>query len=106
MSAAPEASTDAASTADPSGTARYEIRVRGHLGAVRAASFDGFTVEREADGSTRLVSEEIDQAALHGILRQIRDLGLPLLSVARLGVVPDKRADRGPTGPGEEEDGP
>ena len=43
--------------------------------------FDGMTIEREADGTSRLVGSLADQAALHGLLRKVRDLGLPLISV-------------------------
>lgn len=90
---------------EPTGEARYEIRIRGHLEDRRAASFEGLTVERDVDGTTLLVGERIDQAALHGILRQIRDLGLPLISVARLGATPAQLADGGAGDPGGEEVG-
>ena len=59
----------------------YEIRVRGHLGEQWADWFDGMTIEREADGTSRLTGSLADQAALHGLLRKVRDLGLPLISV-------------------------
>ncbi|MEJ2287687.1 MAG: hypothetical protein P8Y02_03400 [Deinococcales bacterium] len=99
MTAEPAAATG------PTGEARYEVRIHGHLEDRRAASFEGFTVERETDGSTRLVGEGIDQAALHGILRQIRDLGLPLISVARLGSASAEGADGQAVASGEEEVG-
>ena len=63
---------------------RYEIRLRGHLDARWAAWFDGMVLTREGDGTTRLRGPVADQAALHGLLRRVRDLGLPLLSVTRL----------------------
>lgn len=68
---------------DPSGTDRYEIRVRGHLSDRWAASFPGLSLRRDPDGTTVLIGEHVDQAALHGFLRRIRDLGLPLLAVTR-----------------------
>jgi hypothetical protein len=58
----------------------YEIRIKGHLDDRRAAGFEGLTVTREEDAST-LLTGRFDQAALHGLLRKVRDLGLPLLSV-------------------------
>ena len=62
------------------GSGRYEIRVRGHLAARWAAWFDGFTLTPENDGTT-VLDGVIDQAALHGVLRRLADLGLPLVSV-------------------------
>ncbi len=67
----------------PSRSDRYEIRVDGHLSDRWADSFPGLRLRRDADGTTVLIGEPIDQAALHGVLRRIRDLGLPLLSVQR-----------------------
>ena len=61
----------------------YEIRVKGHLDNRRAAVFEGLTVTREENGCT-LLTGRFDQAALHGLLRKVRDLGLPLLSVTRV----------------------
>ncbi len=60
---------------------RYEIRVRGHLDARWASQFAGLTITLEADGDTLLAGPVIDQAALHGVLKKVRDLGLSLLSV-------------------------
>lgn len=62
----------------------YQIRVRGHLGNQWADWFEGMTVTTEDDGNTLLTGEVIDQAALHGLFRKVRDLGLPLLSVMRV----------------------
>ena len=62
------------------GPGRYEIRVKGHLDARWAAWFDGFSLTRESDGSTVLAGRT-DQAGLHGVLRKLGDLGLPLVSV-------------------------
>jgi len=60
---------------------RYEIRVNGHLADRWAAWFDGMTVTRQADGTTVLEGPVADQAALHGLLRKVSDLGVPLVSV-------------------------
>ena len=62
----------------------YEIRFEGHLSAYRAQMFEGLEMVQEPDGETVLTGSVIDQAALHGILNRIRDLGVPLLSVKRL----------------------
>jgi hypothetical protein len=59
----------------------YHIRVRGNLDSTWSRYFDGMTVTPLEDGNTLLTGPVIDQAALHGLLKQIRDLGLPLLSV-------------------------
>jgi hypothetical protein len=61
----------------------YEIRIKGHLDHRRAASFEGLTVTREDDGNT-LLTGRFDQAALHGLLRKVRDLGMPLVSVVQV----------------------
>jgi len=60
---------------------RYEIRVQGHLDARWAAWFDGLTLSHGSDGTTIIDGPVADQAALHGLLQKIRDLGLPLISV-------------------------
>jgi len=61
----------------------YEIRVKGHLQARWADWFDGLTLTQESDGTTVLSGSVIDQAALHGLLAKVRDLGLPLIAVRR-----------------------
>ena len=61
--------------------ALYEIRVQGVLDEQWSDWFAGLTVTPQADGSTLLVGQVRDQAALHGLLNSIRDIGLPLLSV-------------------------
>jgi hypothetical protein len=63
------------------GPERYEIRLKGHLDDRWADWFDGLTLKREETGETLLTGPVVDQAALHGLLRKVRDLGLPLLSV-------------------------
>lgn len=59
----------------------YEIRIKGHLDDKWADWFDGLTIRREDNGNTLLTGPVVDQAALHSLLRKVRDLGLPLLSV-------------------------
>lgn len=59
---------------------RYEIRVKGHLDTRWAAWFDGMTLSHDGDGSTLIHGLVVDQAALHGLLAKVRDLGLPLIS--------------------------
>ena len=60
---------------------RYEIRLRGHLETRWAAWFGEMTLSHERDGSTVLSGPVVDQAALHGLLQKVRDIGLPLVSV-------------------------
>src|SRR5579864_724837 len=62
----------------------YRITVRGVLGPDWADWFDGLTVRAETSGETTLTGAVVDQAALHGLLAKVRDLGLPLLAVARV----------------------
>jgi hypothetical protein len=59
----------------------YEIRIRGHLGDEWADWFGGMTITTEENGETLLTGPVVDQAALHGLLKRVRDLGMPLLSV-------------------------
>lgn len=65
---------------------QYEIRVEGHLGTRWAAWFDGLAVIREDDGTTVLRGSVVDQAALHGLLQKLRDVGIPLLSLTPIEV--------------------
>ncbi len=62
----------------------YEIRVKGHLDNRWASWFEGLTINREDNGETLLSGPVVDQAALHGWLRKVRDLGLPLVSVIQV----------------------
>ena len=59
----------------------YQIRLKGHLGPEWTDWFEGLTITLEEDGDTLLTGPVIDQAALHGLLKKVRDLGLPLVSV-------------------------
>lgn len=68
-------------TTDPSQPAVYQIRLEGHLGAQWADWFGGLTITRAEDGDTLLTGPVADQAALHGLLKKVRDLGIPLISV-------------------------
>lgn len=63
----------------------YEIKIKGHLDERWADWFEGMTFTHESDGTTTLTGSLPDQAALHGLLNGIRDLGLPLLSVHSVG---------------------
>jgi hypothetical protein len=69
---------------DPRQPMIYEIRIKGHLGGEWTEWFGGLTITLEEDGDTLLTGPVVDQAALHGVLRQVRDLGMPLLSVIRI----------------------
>jgi hypothetical protein len=71
----------------------YEIRVTGHLDGRWADRFEGLSLRREPDGTTVIEGPLADQAALHGLLQRVRDLGIPLVSVTR--IEPDE-----PTTPG------
>ena len=83
MQAAQHRETDA-STEDPYAPGRYAIRLKGHLDDRWAAWFGGLTLTREDNGTTLLTGPVVDQAALHGLLRKVRDGGLPLLAVMRI----------------------
>jgi hypothetical protein len=63
---------------------RYEIRLKGHLDTRWAAWFDGLTLSHGSDGITIIHGPVADQAALHGLLQKVRDLGLPLISVTQV----------------------
>jgi hypothetical protein len=80
-----------ASNDKPDGPGHYEIRLKGHLDDRWVEWFEGLSFTRESDGTTLLSGPVTDQAALHGLLRTVRDLGLPLIEVIQ--VKPD-RVDR------------
>jgi hypothetical protein len=73
-----------ASTGDDYERAFYEIRLKGHLDGRWAEWFGDLTITLKEDGDTLLTGPVVDQAALHSLLRKVRDLGLPLLSVNRV----------------------
>ena len=62
----------------------YQIRVKGHLGPRWADWFEGMTITLEVNGDTLLTGPVVDQAALHGLLKKVRDLGMPLISAIRV----------------------
>jgi len=68
----------------PSQTVIYQIRLKGHLSREWTDWFEGLTITLEEDGNTLLTGPVIDQAALHGLLKKVRDLGLPLVSVIQI----------------------
>jgi hypothetical protein len=65
-------------------TTIYQIRIKGHLGREWTDWFEGLTITLEDNGDTLLTGPVIDQAALHGLLKKVRDLGMPLVSVSPL----------------------
>jgi hypothetical protein len=65
----------------PDHPAIYQIRLKGHLDSQWTDWFEGLSITLEEDGDTLLTGQVVDQAALHGLLKQIRDLGMPLVSV-------------------------
>jgi hypothetical protein len=78
------------STEDRDAAGRTEIRIKGHLTDQWANWFGGLTITLEDNGDTCLTGPVLDQAALHGLLRKVRDIGMPLLSVNRV------KADQAP----------
>ena len=69
---------------DPSQPMVYQIRIKGHLGRQWTDWFGGLTITLEDNGDTLLTGPVVDDAALHGLLKKVRDLGMPLLSVNRV----------------------
>jgi hypothetical protein len=69
---------------EPSQPMVYQIRIKGHLGRQWTDWFGSVTITLEDNGNTLLTGPVVDQAALHGLLRKVRDLGMPLLSVNRI----------------------
>lgn len=62
----------------------YQIRIEGHLGDSWSSWFEGLSIRHEESGETVLTGPLVDEAALHGVLTKIRDLGLPLVEVKRI----------------------
>jgi hypothetical protein len=73
---------DIKSEFDPDPRTVYQIRIKGHLGGQWTDWFDGLTVTVDESGDTLLTGPVVDQASLHGLLRKVRDLGMPLVSVS------------------------
>jgi hypothetical protein len=72
------------STGHPDQARWYEIRLQGHLDPRWATWFDGMTLTHSGDGTALLRGPVVDQAALHGLLHKLRDIGLPLVSVTQV----------------------
>jgi hypothetical protein len=70
------------STEDHDEPGLYEIRIKGHLDDRWGDWFEGLTITLEDNGETLLTGPVVDQAALHGLLKKVRDLGMPLISVS------------------------
>jgi len=84
---------------DPSQAMVYQIRIKGHLGRQWTDWFGGLTITLEDNGDTLLTGPVVDQAALHGLLRKVRDLGMPLLSVMRINPGQADASDVKPSNP-------
>ena len=69
---------------DPSQPVVYQIRLKGHLDREWTDWFEGLTITLEDNGETLLTGPVVDQAALHGVLKKVRDVGMPLISVMRV----------------------
>ena len=78
---------------DPNEAMVYQIRIEGHLGRQWAGWFKGLTITLEDNGDTLLTGPVVDQPALYGLLRKVRDLGMPLLSVVRVNPGPADASD-------------
>jgi hypothetical protein len=74
--------------------AHYEIRLRGVLDSRWSDWFDGLEIRSDAPGQTLIAGPVADQAALHGLLAKVRDLGLPLLSVQRVSPGPEPEKEQ------------
>jgi hypothetical protein len=79
--------------ADPGQPMVYQIRISGHLGGQWSEWFEGVNITLEDNGNTLLTGPVADQSALYGLLRKVRDLGIPLLSVNRVKPGPADSSD-------------
>ena len=75
-------SNNISSEIDPGQPMIYRIRIKGHLGREWTDWFEGLTITLENNGDMLLTGPVVDQAALHGVLKKVRDLGMPLVSVS------------------------
>jgi hypothetical protein len=74
-------SSDVSTEFDPDRPTVYQIRIKGHLGPQWTDWFEGLAITLDESGDTLVTGPVTDQAALHGLLRKVRDLGMPLVSV-------------------------
>lgn len=88
------------SAGDPVPAPQYEIRVAGHLASRWSAWFDGLAIATDADGTTVLRGPVVDQAALHGLIQKLRDVGIPLISLTQ---VPSSTPTEQPAHPTQKE---
>jgi hypothetical protein len=86
-------SDNLSSQSDPGQPTAYQIRIKGHLGRQWTDWFEGLAISLEESGDTLLTGTVVDQAALHGLLRKVRDLGTPLISVNRVSPGPAERPE-------------
>jgi hypothetical protein len=78
---------------NPSQPVVYQIRIRGHLDREWTSWFEGLTITLEAGGDTLLTGPVVDQAALHGLIKKVRDLGMPLVSIRPVEPGPSDTSD-------------
>ena len=78
---------------DPGQPTVYQIRLKGHLGRQWTDWFEGLAITLEDNGDMLLTGSVVDQAALHGLLKKVRDLGMPLVSVIRVKPDPEDAPD-------------
>ncbi len=82
------------SKTDPGQPKVYQIRIKGHLGSQWTDWFGGLTVTPEENGDTLITGPVVDQAALHGLLKKVRDLGMPLVSICPVESGPADTSER------------